>query len=203
MRRLRLGTLFQSTLSLRRATGCGSAADAGRLPISIHALLAESDEPLWEQYKRIINFNPRSPCGERPGEVDMGQNPIRFQSTLSLRRATSKGVFQGLRTGYFNPRSPCGERPDDFPVEYPVDEISIHALLAESDATYSKFAIAPGNFNPRSPCGERLLLIVFGLSIPKFQSTLSLRRATADIAPVLGCDPQFQSTLSLRRATPT
>ena len=35
-------------------------------PISIHALLAESDQLHRNQYHQQLNFNPRSPCGERP-----------------------------------------------------------------------------------------------------------------------------------------
>ena len=80
---------FQSTLSLRRATMCSRCHKKPRL-ISIHALLAESDyhsiasEHIITQFQstlslrratqkpanyvqRLQNFNPRSPCGERPG----------------------------------------------------------------------------------------------------------------------------------------
>ena len=59
------GTLFLSTLSLRRATQHESADDMYRY-ISIHALLAESDHISKTRSKRIN----------------------RFLSTLSLRRAT-------------------------------------------------------------------------------------------------------------------
>ena len=34
--------------------------------ISIHALLAESDEISENQYMQTFYFYPRSPCGERP-----------------------------------------------------------------------------------------------------------------------------------------
>ena len=58
-------------------------------------------------------------------------------------------------------------------------EISIHALLAESDGAISQLQCALGNFYPRSPCGERLRLPT-ALRTPhqRFLSTLSLRRAT-------------------------
>ena len=85
-------------------------AHLGRCPISIHALLAESD-PLWAQYRRIIkNFYPRSPCGERPGRKTP---PLHGQN--------------------FYPRSPCGERPTAPYKRASGSGISIHALLAESD----------------------------------------------------------------------
>ena len=82
---------FQSTLSLRRATvgGC--------------------------RYFCIIkNFNPRSPCGERLGDILAGALIRPFQSTLSSRRATSQG-----------------------PASQSARPISIHALLTESDGDKS------------------------------------------------------------------
>ena len=79
-----------------------------------------------------------------------------FLSTLSLRRATSGGG-KCRKTAY----------------------ISIHALLAESDAAPTSAPTPPNNFYPRSPCGERRageLLVI--QSVDEFLSTLSLRRAT-------------------------
>ena len=123
---------FLSTLSLRRAT---SDAINGCNPdyISIHALLAESDDKyayVWYTvvvflstlslrratrgrfpiFYLVLYFYPRSPCGERP-----------FVSRLHSLLV------------YFYPRSPCGERQlssSFLDIDYC---ISIHALLAESD----------------------------------------------------------------------
>ena len=78
--------------------------------ISIHALLAESDESqqLFERPTR--DFYPRSPCGERPFSM-YGALPAKiFLSTLSLRRATVSDIYKVSEVA-----------------------ISIHALLAESD----------------------------------------------------------------------
>ena len=151
-------TKFLSTLSLRRATvlvvprGCW-------LPISIHALLAESD---------ATNRRPIFLIGQ-------------FLSTLSLRRATSKWFDLWGWAEYFYPRSPCGERPENPMIsvdEVPFlstlslrrattantgatksDQISIHALLAESDFTTT----------------------ITTCIASKFLSTLSLRRATGKL----------------------
>ena len=83
----------------------------------------------------ICNFYPRSPCGER--------------------RAASRA--SSAWTAYFYPRSPCGERHLCPGAACSNKLISIHALLAESDAPVG---IADGtiqsDFYPRSPCGERL-----------------------------------------------
>ena len=104
-----------------------------------------------------------------------------FLSTLSLRRATAGHKL-------------FGQQP----------EISIHALLAESDRRMLLQAQAPRNFYPRSPCGERHgLQYIWGSAqrisihallaesdgsktdnsklVDLFLSTLSLRRATSDI----------------------
>ena len=78
---------FLSTLSLRRATS--SAVLRGRsCRISIHALLAESDYFFGAMQIVIVNFYPRSPCGERQRSQSRKQLKSKFLSTLSLRRAT-------------------------------------------------------------------------------------------------------------------
>ena len=167
---------FQSTLSLRRATP-SPGSSPGLLP----------------------NFNPRSPCGERPRSHSLVRVYAGFQSTLSLRRATTPGL--------------CRIRPAI---------ISIHALLAESDE--HSLDILPASLGFQSTLSLRratvkpLALNNFYL----FQSTLSLRRATRSTGPEIyqrhfnprspcgerhGCAEAgfpragFQSTLSLRRAT--
>ncbi len=120
--------------------GC-KAGHTRQKTISIHALLAESDRacPLW------TTVSPR------------------FLSTLSLRRATGR-VHYGQRCHPdFYPRSPCGERRDNTGHSNRHWKISIHALLAESDAVFD---------------GNRY-------KIKKFLSTLSLRRATPYSRPLL------------------
>ena len=125
-----------------------------------------------------------------------------FLSTLSLRRATCGCCARCLCWVYFYPHSPCGERLHYDNYNLHCVEISIHALLAESDLGHS----------------ITLRLVIL------FLSTLSLRRATRrfrtiqhpqiDISihallaesDINGCNPDFEgklflSTLSLRRAT--
>ena len=126
--------------------------------ISIHALLAESD--------------PTTCTSPRSGHV--------FLSTLSLRRATGMALFIAIPTPYFYPRSPCGERPRVVLYIRVSTDISIHALLAESDGWPSRPSCGPcGYFYPRSPCGERQEHTLACPAGCLFLSTLSLRRATA------------------------
>ena len=122
---------FLSTLSLRRATACLPACVVGA-PISIHALLAESDNPGGRAPSPPRHFYPRSPCGER--------------RAASVTPTASRNFY---------PRSPCGERHNINSSVNTADQISIHALLAESDREQFKYVVQCRNFYPRSPCGER------------------------------------------------
>ena len=129
-----------------------------------------------------------------------------FQSTLSLRRATfRRGQLDHHR--HFNPRSPCGERPagqvltktaDDFNPRSPCGERrhSNHRLRSQNDFNprspcgerpkfFARDTTKITNFNPRSPCGERRSLSIRKNGYYKFQSTLSLRRATVGNLSVL------------------
>ena len=103
-----------------------------RFWISIHALLAESDPWMPARQRQGLDFYPRSPCGERRGIKVTMREPAQFLSTLSLRRATGINPNQSGKT-----------------------DISIHALLAESDVVHIAQDPSPGHFYPRSPCGER------------------------------------------------
>ena len=64
--------------------------DASKSRISIHALLAESDVKFSVSGSVISDFYPRSPCGERHDTSSLMACQVKFLSTLSLRRATSR-----------------------------------------------------------------------------------------------------------------
>ena len=126
--------------------------------ISIHALLAESDKTLTLTASIAPHFYPRSPCGERQRAEHHANSQQEFLSTLSLRRATPYHLQTSNHPHNFYPRSPCGERPTNHDQATNTQQISIHALLAESDREPTAF---------RTPHH-------------KFLSTLSLRRATCN-----------------------
>ena len=213
---------FQSTLSLRRATLHGSEALSSsqfQSTLSLRrATRAGRPTPRGEYH-----FNPRSPCGERL--VLLAQDVLDGGISIHalLAESDQRHPQDGQSLQDFNPRSPCGERPVTWMKSPRRPMISIHALLAESDMPPHCSPIFRSDFNPRSPCGERRDTMTDTQQQPKFQSTLSLRRATAaafgggvpshiSIHALLAesdvvvnfsdiCLPEFQSTLSLRRAT--
>ena len=147
------------------------------------------------------SFNPRTPCGVRRVIVDCTLAAVQFQSTHSLRSATGNktmsnqiNLFQSthsLRSATrcggrtfpgllcFNPRTPCGVRQASHSQLFPLPIVSIHALLAECDLTPAQCETYEAGFNPRTPCGVRLKSTIERNKTMKFQSTHSLRSATA------------------------
>ena len=124
--------------------------------ISIHALLAESDQSSSYNAYLAENISIHALLAESDRCKLSGNNrEIKFLSTLSLRRATQKYEYQPTKYCYFYPRSPCGERLQEMQHDAAdreflstlslrratpahggigsTDNISIHALLAESD----------------------------------------------------------------------
>ena len=77
-------------------------------------------------------FYPRSPCGERRISTEAMTHDIHFypRSPCGERRAD---IVCLLADADFYPRSPCGERRLPSTTTIIPLEISIHALLAESD----------------------------------------------------------------------
>ena len=173
-----------------------------RARISIHALLAESD--LNSAYGALdgASISIHALLAESDSMMlSMGAILILFLSTLSLRRATYQILDEmSGATEHFYPRSPCGERLHYDNYNLHCVEISIHALLAESDLGSVINESRYRHFYPRSPCGERRFNRIKDLGSTLFLSTLSLRRATPRLSRVVPT-PIFLSTLSLRRAT--
>ena len=170
--------------------------------ISIHAPLTGSDlaVPIWDGDG--VNFNPRSPYGERHPEKSASPPPSnfnprspygerrcfffdvvitnKFQSTLPLRGATARRWTRTLAVYNFNPRSPYGER----------QKVNKRLRFSGNFNPRSPYGERPGtkiplitimDFNPRSPYGERRHFALLFLQQYKFQSTLPLRGATQTI----------------------
>ena len=136
--------LFLSTLSLRRATQSTYAKLPRDLIISIHALLAESDNN-GGGVSAVYFISIHALLAESDEGVPVvffGNNP--FLSTLSLRRATPNtsiiilDEYQFLSTLSLRRATAKGSTVGG------AREISIHALLAESD-------IMTPNYIPRMP----------------------------------------------------
>ena len=170
-----------------------------------------------------MNFNPRSPHGERRRKRNFDTKELLI--SIHAPRTGSDLFAAHLRVivPHFNPRSPHGERPalpaiadfrfNDFNPRSPHGERHFSSCRASCKC----------DFNPRSPHGERHYRVRAILPYGLFQSTLPARGATCrDLhlfrtrqisihAPRTGSDEcasslarnrnAFQSTLPARGAT--
>ena len=150
----------------------------------------------------IRDFNPRSPCGERPLLPALYEEHNPFQSTLPVRGATCQAALHNDSdriisihapragsdcatsattngTRNFNPRSPCGERRlRDYKSGDNPEHFNPRSPCGERRHIVRNIELN-WDFNPRSPCGERL---TSGFHVRRswtaFQSTLPVRGAT-------------------------
>ena len=172
---------------------------------------------------QVLDFNPRSPCGERHVDDYLTVFDRLFQSTLPVWGATLPGCgfppasvisIHAPRVGSDVRRVLCPEHQHS---------ISIHAPRVGSDSTTTVFLWRTRNFNPRSPCGERLgflfpLLKQFhfnprspcgerpagffqGANCAELQSTLPVWGATTSKSCQTPGTTKFQSTLPVWGAT--
>ena len=168
---------FLSTLSLRRATLHRTAKNT-HCQISIHALLAESDDQPEQANKLSTHFYPRSPCGERlwPGLLARPFFIISIHALLAESDAPPSPPK--TRVLYFYPRSPCGERPKYRRILLQRSAFLSTLSLRRATLGAGKQNYVRRNFYPRSPCGERPETAKTSNADIIFLSTLSLRRAT-------------------------
>ena len=140
-KKISLAATFQSTHSLRSAT-MERMGISVKYMVSIHALLAECDYSFKLATLQSKRFNPRTPCGVRPVKIGVLNNVLMFQSTHSLRSATSSLPFKNMST-----------------------LVSIHALLAECDRIFPEMGSPKFCFNPRTPCGVRPVISAWSKSL--------------------------------------
>ena len=214
---------FLSTLSLRRATERPQAGYHSRA-ISIHALLAESDTRHdLPPGGASISIHALLAESDTFACWYIKEMTV-FLSTLSLRRATCSFCPADSQGRHFYPRSPCGERRAGRGHVALRHQISIHALLAESDLlvtscmpvsggflstlslrratpTQQPLMPQPQHFYPRSPCGERLTVPDLGKRDIRISIHALLAESDARIIDPTFGQEVFLSTLSLRRAT--
>ena len=150
---------------------------SARRVISIHAPRVGCDTFSFCGLSLAWNFNPRTPCGVRPG-----------------------GPRTSAATPYFNPRTPCGVRPGSSSSSLIASAFqSTHPVWGATSAPAIRLTPMP-YFNPRTPCGVRPLLARIWSSPHTFQSThpvwgatllaiwMGLRQSISIHAPRVGCD---------------
>ena len=126
------------------------------------------------------DFNPRAPCGARPG---------------------CRGKCG--RRGHISTHAPLAGRDEEKPKKGREKRISTHAPLAGRDSNHLGEKFTDLNFNPRAPCGARQNSSFSLIAVYLFQPTRPLRGATIMLRLLLFIPCLFQPTRPLRGATMT
>ena len=148
-------TLFQPTLPARGATG-QNRHDCQRHRISTHAPRTGSDLTYQPETRWQIDFNPRSPHGERPISCGSEKISLTFQPTLPARGATHyDGSCKGGRL-----------------------QISTHAPRTGSDRPACSQTARHTAFQPTLPARGATAARVDLFPPERFQPTLPARGAT-------------------------
>ena len=147
-----------------------------------------------------MNFNPRPPCGGRPGFVSLHHHRTEFQSTPPVWGATERHGRRLLRrcisihaprVGGDGTSTHVGSSEETFQSTPPVWGathaphiqalqmlISIHAPRVGGDPAARRRCSRPTDFNPRPPCGGRPVLCTSWSEAVEFQSTPPVWGAT-------------------------
>ena len=171
-----ISTIFLSTLSLRRATGLRWTASCASIFLSTLSLRRATCLFYMDDFV-IIDFYPRSPCGERPKQQQIASRSTNFYPRSPCGERHTKGRHAG-RVKYFYPRSPCGERRTNtrttrWQIRRFLSTLSLRRATAviRQFPSHARFLSTlslrratvenirhknvRGDFYPRSPCGER------------------------------------------------
>ena len=153
-------SIFQSTLPVRGATLSYRSFITARHNFNPRSPCGERPSQDPPGAVTVTNFNPRSPCGERLAAQKEKIALTEFQSTLPVRGATPH-VFRTRAELLISIHAPrAGSDRVDRLMLVIITEISIHAPRAGSDG---------GSEDEES-------------EEPKFQSTLPVRGATARVS---------------------
>ena len=183
---------FQSTHPLRGAT-CYFFLSIPFPIISIHAPLAGCDllPPLG--HDKLLDFNPRTPCGVRRILCRMAARKSRFQSTHPLRGATFATILDSKLSKFQSTHPLRGATESDRGgAKIHLTFQSTHPLRGAT--RYICFRLLVSRyFNPRTPCGVRLQ-----------PSDNRQRGVSISIhAPLAGCDGQgYRTTITSQNFNP-
>ena len=173
------------TLDINRESDIHAVAGTPQTPISIHALRKESDPGTLRLTKRSKNFNPHSPCGERPSPPAPSTRRANFNPHSPCGERPCWNIRPNAGS-YFNPHSPCEERlkPDlsvlkdmqfqsTLPLRGATSEavryelaklISIHTPLAGSDAQLGGHIVGHYEISIHTPlAGSDILVLDFAV----------------------------------------
>ena len=192
---------FQSTLPVWGATAAIMSGDETMKRF-------QSTLPVWGAtleksplFQKISDFNPRSPCGERPRHTFIAGELTKFQSTLPVWGATPVRALYILARA-ISIHAPRVGSDNKYLQDDKQAHISIHAPRVGSDREAKLDEQLSNIFQSTLPVWGATLPHPGCAGLRRFQSTLPVWGAT-DAQDVTALDNQFQSTLPVWGATST
>ncbi len=149
--------LFQSTLPVRGATDALEYFSDRENDFNPRSPCGERPKSSYQMHITIQDFYPRSPCGERQLLSRSSLVSYIFLSTLPVRGATQSNISRAPSYRAF---------------------LSTLPVRGATGGSWSRKR-EPTNFYPRSPCGERRTNNYSSSNYAVFLSTLPVRGATA------------------------
>ena len=146
--------------------------------ISIHPPRGGRDGPGRGLHRGPGNFNPPSPWGEGPGQLEGEDQELKFQSTLPVGGGTVDDL-EAIRAALFQSTLPVGGGTDLVGGVRKVDAISIHPPRGGRDK-FSRREKRGHFISIHPPRGGRDSTTFKGIALrSRFQSTLPVGGGTA------------------------
>ncbi len=133
-----------------------------------------------------MNFNPRSPHGERQFRATFQGDPEQISTHAPRTGSDFDLFFAHAVNGRFQPTLPARGATRLAACRVSGSTISTHAPRTGSDTTNCIVEISTTHFNPRSPHGERQGYVLIAIKNALFQPTLPARGATRAAPRPLG-----------------
>ena len=175
--------------------------------ISTHAPRTGSDVPSFRRVARLdLDFNPRSPHGERPPASGRGRRCSGI-STHAPRTGSDPAIGETVViTKHISTHAPRTGSDGSPPLFAPQRREFQPTLPARGATTSMCVPCRRTHFNPRSPHGERqrkvtiLSIRIIGFAQKVYHKTVLLRISLAENAVILPKRPQNPVRTSLQKA---
>ena len=143
--------LFQSTLPVWGATGILIISHGGRRNFNPRSPCGERPRVLPSYRSSVYHFNPRSPCGERRGQIDIF--PVRIRISIHAPRVGSDSPDTKNRLGsqLFQSTLPVWGATCRLGAPHCFFNISIHAPRVGSDVSIAADDIAVRHISIHAP----------------------------------------------------
>ncbi len=129
-----------------------------QVQISIHVPRVGNDDFAFAFCFLLTNFNPRSPCGERPSRTALKPSPLFISIHVPRVGNDHKWYISGIFAIIISIHVPRVGNDNNHKTEQPnLNKFQSTFPVWGTTGSCCRQSSRSNHFNPRSPCGERLL----------------------------------------------